>query len=296
MTAKLTRREVIARSLVAAPGLLYGLRSTAFAADVDTRLADLEKKSGGRLGVAFLEVASGRRVERRAHERFPMCSTFKWLAAAFVLSRVDRGEERLDRRITFTKADLVPYSPVTEKRTGPPGMTLEELCDAAVTVSDNTAGNLLLASFGGPAGLTKHARSLGDKDTRLDRNEPGLNEATPGDVRDTTTPAAMTENVRRLVLGDALSAASRTKLTDWLAANTTGDSRLRAGFPRGWKIGDKTGSGSHGVTNDVAIAWPPERPPVIVSAYFAESAADGDARNAVLAEVARIVAGGVSHS
>jgi beta-lactamase class A len=221
-----------------------------------------------------------------------MCSTFKWLAAAFVLARVDRGEERRDRRVIFSKADLVPYSPVTGERTGPPGMTLEELCHAAVTVSDNTAANLLLASFGGPSGLTEYARSLGDEVTRLDRTEVELNEATPGDPRDTTTPAAMTRNVRRLVLGDALSAASRAKLTDWLVGNTTGDSRLRAGFPKGWRIGDKTGSGNHGVTNDVAIAWPPERQPIIVSAYYAESPANGDARNAVLAEVARIVAAG----
>jgi beta-lactamase class A len=163
-----------------------------------------------------------------------------------------------------------------------------------VTVSDNTAGNLLLASFGGPAGLTRYARSLGDEATRLDRIELELNEATPGDPRDTTTPAAMTENLRRLVLGDALSAASRGKLTHWLVGNTTGGSRLRAGFPRGWRVGDKTGSGNHGVTNDVAIAWPPDGQPLIVSAYYAESPADASARNAVLAEVARIVTAGQS--
>ena len=268
------------------------LRDPAVAADAATRLAELEKTNGGRLGVAVLDVATGRRIERRAHERFPMCSTFKWLAAAFVLARVDRGDERLDRRVTFTKEDLVTYSPITEKRTGPPGMTVEELCHAAVTVSDNTAGNLLLAGFAGPAGLTKYARSLGDEVTRLDRFELALNEATPGDVRDTTTPAAMAENLRRLVLGDALTAASRAKLTDWLVGNTTGDSRLRAGFPKGWKVGDKTGSGNHGVTNDVAIAWPPDRPPLIVSAYYAESSAAANVRNAVLAEVARIAAAG----
>ena len=292
MTEKLTRREVIARSLLAAPGLVYLLPQAALAADAAARLGELERTHGGRLGVAVLDVGSGRRIERRAHERFPMCSTFKWLAAAFVLARVDRGEERLDQRVTFAKADLVPYSPVTEKHTGPAGMTLEELCHAAVTVSDNTAGNLLLASFGGPAGLTKYARSLGDEVTRLDRMEPALNEATPGDARDTTTPAAMTQTLRRVVVGDALAEASRTKLTDWLLANTTGDSRLRAGFPKGWRVGDKTGTGNHGVTNDVAVAWPPEREPVIVSAYYAGASADANARNAVLAEVARVVAAG----
>ena len=289
MTAKLTRREAIVRSLLAAPAVVYALPSAAFAVDAGTRIAELERTHGGRLGVAVLDVASGRRVERRAHERFPMCSTFKWLAAAFVLARVDRGEERLDRRVVFTKDDLVPYSPITGEHTGPPGMTLDALCHAAVTASDNTAGNLLLASFGGPPGLTAFARALGDEVTRLDRIEVELNEATPGDPRDTTTPAAMTENVRRLVLGDALSATSRANLTDWLVGNTTGDSRLRAGFPKGWRVGDKTGSGNHGVTNDVAVAWPPERQPIIVSAFYAESSADTAARNAVLAEVARIV-------
>jgi len=294
MPAKLTRRDVIVRSLLAAPGLVYPWPSTAFAADAAAakRLAALEKSHGGRLGISVLDVAGGGRVERRAHERFPMCSTFKWLAAAFVLERVDRGEERLDRRVTFAKDDLVPYSPVTGEHTGPPGMTLEELCHAAVTVSDNAAANLLLASFGGPAALTQYARSLGDEVTRLDRIEPGLNAAIPGDARDTTTPAAMTENVRRVVLGDALSVTSRAKLTDWLVGNTTGDARLRAGFPKGWRVGDKTGSGNHGVTNDVAIAWPPGRQPIIVSAYYAESRADGDARSAVLAEVARIITAG----
>ena len=165
-----------------------------------------------------------------------MCSTFKFLAVAFVLARVDRGEERLDRRITFTEQDLVTYSPVTKERVGATGMTIAELCDAAITVSDNAAGNLLLASFGGPPALTAYARSLGDEVTRLDRIETDLNEATPGDPRDTTTPTAMAENVRRLVVGDALSAPSRERLKALLIANKTGDARLRAGFPKTWSV------------------------------------------------------------
>jgi beta-lactamase class A len=169
-------------------------------------------------------------------------------------------------------------------------MTVEELCDAAITLSDNTASNLLLASFGGPAALTAFARSLGDGMTRLDRIEPDLNEATPGDPRDTTTPDAMADHLRRIVLGDALSRESRERLTAWLVGNKTGDQRLRAGFPKGWRVGDKTGTGDHGVTNDVGIAWPPGRPPLVVAAYYADSSASLDERSRVLADVARIVA------
>ena len=220
-----------------------------------------------------------------------MCSTFKWLAAAEVLSRVDRGTESLARRIEFTPADLVPYSPVTSKHVGAPGMTLAGICEAAITLSDNTAGNLLLDSMGGPAGLTAFARSLGDRYTRLDRREPELNEAIPGDPRDTTTPAAMLHDMHALLVGAALSQASRAQLVEWMVATSTGDARLRAGLPDGWRVGDKTGTSNNGVANDVAIAWPPGRAPLLVTAYYAEADTDGDTRNAVLAEVGRIAAG-----
>jgi beta-lactamase class A len=287
----ITRRAAL-RALVAGPAVHSWRTSTQAAAPASAiaRLAALEKQRGGRLGVAALHTASGTRIDHRAGERFAMCSTFKFLAAACALARVDRREERLDRRIVFGERDLVTYSPMTQDRVGAPGMTIAELCDAAMTLSDNTAGNLLLASFGGPAGLTAFARSIGDTVTRLDRIEPDLNEATPGDPRDTTTPAAMLESVRRLVLGDALAAASRKQLIDWLVANKTGDARLRAGLPKEWRAGDKTGSGSHATTNDIAVLWPPDRAPIIVSAYFAESPASADERNAVLADIARIVA------
>jgi beta-lactamase class A len=252
-------------------------------------LAQLEARHGGRLGVAALDLETGRRTGYRADERFAMCSTFKALAAALVLARVDRGEERLDRRIVFSADQLVPYSPVTDKRVGPPGVSVGELCEAAITISDNTAANLLLASFGGPEAVTAFARRLGDTSTRLDRIEPDLNEATPGDPRDTTTPAAMLENLRRLVLGDVLSPESRGLLAGWLVANKTGGARLRAGLPPTWRVGDKTGTGNHGATNDVAIAWPPDRSPLLLSVYYAESLATADQRNAVIADVARAI-------
>ncbi len=219
-----------------------------------------------------------------------MCSTFKFLAAAHVLARVDRGEEWLDRRVAFAQEDLVPYSPATKARVGETGMSIAELCEAAVAVSDNTAANLLLASLGGPEGLTAFARSLGDDATRLDRIEPELNESIPGDPRDTTTPAAMLADMRALLLGEVLSPDSRDQLAAWLVASTTGGKRLRAGLPPDWRVGDKTGTSGNGVFNDIAIAWLPNRRPLLVTAYYAESNASAVQADAVLADVGRIVA------
>jgi beta-lactamase class A len=220
-----------------------------------------------------------------------MCSTFKVLAAARVLTRVDHGEESLHRRIVYSKEHVVTYSPETEKHAGEEGMTLGEICKAALTLSDNTAGNLMLESFGGPPEVTRFARTLGDDVTQLDRMETALNEAKTGDPRDTTTPAAMLGNLQKIVLGDALSAKSRDQMTAWMTANKTGDKRLRAGLPKDWRVGDKTGAGDNATTNDIAVIWPPGRGPLVVTVYFAESPAPTDARNAVIAEVGRLVAG-----
>lgn len=287
MTMTMTRRAALlgATLVVPALGMPFVMQRTAAA----ERLGDLERKHSGRLGVAALDTGSGRRLAHRADERFPMCSTFKFLAAACVLSRVDRKEENLDRRIVFAESDLVTYSPVTKKHAGPGGMTIGDICEAAMTLSDNTAGNLLLASFGGPAGLTAFARSIGDGMSRLDRIETALNEATPGDPRDTTTPVSMLHNMNKLLLEPALSEASRKQLADWLVANKTGDTRLRAGFPAGWRVGDKTGSGENGTANDIAIVWPSERAPVLVTTYLTGSRASTEERNTAIAEVARIV-------
>ena len=255
-----------------------------------TELARIEKSVGGRLGVAVLEVESGASVDHRGDERFVMCSTFKLLLAAQVLDRVQQGDERLSRRVHYASSRLVPYSPASGPRAGDGGgMTISELCEAAVVLSDNTAANLLLAEHGGPRGLTDWLRDIGDAVTRLDRNEPDLNEATPGDPRDTTTPAAMVATMKTLLLGDALSLASRTRLTDWLVANQTGDKRLRAGLP-GWRVGDKTGTNNTGNSNDVGILWPPDGgAPILVAAYYAESTGSPAERDAVLADVGRVV-------
>jgi len=252
--------------------------------------AKIEADIRGRLGVAALDTLTQARVAHRADERFPMCSTFKLLAGAAVLARVDAGKERLDRRIRFEARDVVVYSPITKEGAGGEGMSLAELCEAAMTVSDNTAGNLLLATLGGPAGLTAYARSLGDAVTQLDRIEPDLNEAIAGDPRDTTSPAAMLSNLHALVLGNALTASSKDQLTRWLLGNKTGNTRLRAGLPSGWRVGDKTGSGERGTTNDVGVIWPQERAPVLVSIYLTGTSAGAEQRNATLAAVGRAVA------
>jgi beta-lactamase class A len=219
-----------------------------------------------------------------------MCSTFKLLAAAAVLKRVENGQDQLQRRIKFLSSDIVVYSPVTKDHIGGDGMTLAELCAAAVNYSDNTAGNLLLASLGGPQALTAYARSIGDMITRLDRIEPDLNEAVPGDPRDTTSPAAMLQDLRSLLFGNVLSAASKDQLTTWLLGNRTGDARLRAGLPPGWRCGDKTGSGERGSTNDIGVIWPPQSAPVLVTIYLTETTATSEARNATLADVGRAIA------
>jgi beta-lactamase class A len=285
------RRALLTGALLAGPALLSA-RAAADDRDAELRrgFAGLERRHGGRLGIAVLDSATGKLVAHRGDERFAMASTFKFVAAAFVLARVDRGEESLARRIVYSRDDLVTYSPITEKHAGGGGMTVGELCDAAVTLSDNTAANLLLDSFGGPAGLTAYMRSLGDGVSRLDRRETALNEAAPGDPRDTTTPAAMLGLLRDTVLGTALSPSSRAQLAAWLVANKTGDKRLRAGVPAGWRVGDRTGTGGNNATNDVAVIWPPGRAPIVVAAYYAEARALEDERNAVLAEVGRLAA------
>ena len=269
--------------------VLLSLAQSYAAEPGEQRLKEVEARTGGRLGVAALDTGSGRQIRHRAEERFPMCSTFKFLAAAAVLHRVDQGKDNLTRFIPYTKADLLEYAPVTRAHVNEGGMTLGALCAAALQLSDNTAGNLLLKTIGGPEGLTRYARSLGDKDSRLDRIEPDLNSALPGDERDTTTPAAMLGDLRVLLVGDELSPASREQLNRWLSGNTTGAEMIRAGVPKGWQVGDKTGRGANGATNDIAILRPPGRAPILLAVYSLGSTASANARLGAIAEAARIV-------
>lgn len=260
------------------------------------RLAALESAAGGRLGVAALNSANGARISHRANERFPLCSTFKVLAASAILQRSAVQSGLLQRRIAYTKDELVAYSPITGEHAGE-GMTVAELCAAALQYSDNTAANLLMKMLGGPSAVTAFARSIGDAEFRLDRWETELNTAIPGDARDTSTPAAMAGSLQRLALGDALGGAERDRLVHWMRGNTTGAARIRAGVPADWQVADKTGSGDYGTANDVAVAWPPGKPPLVLAIYFTQrgkDAKDAAYRNDVLATAARIVAEAVA--
>ena len=286
------RRNVLKSALVGASAL-FVRPSIMLAAEVNhdlrEKIAALERVRGGRLGVAILDSGSGQRLGYRDYERFLMCSTFKLLLAGAVLKRVDCGDERLDRRLVFEQDAILEYAPVTSQHVGPPGMTIAELCQAAVSLSDNTAANMLMKHLGGPAIVTAYARQLGDTVTRLDRIEPELNFASADGLNDTTTPQAMLEDLRKLTVGDALSAISRNQLLDWLRETTTGTTLLRAGVPADWQVGDKTGSNGRTQRNDVAIMWPPNRKPLLIAAYYENAHTSNDDRAAVLAEVGRLL-------
>lgn len=218
-----------------------------------------------------------------------MCSTFKLPLAAAVLHRVDDEKEQLERVISYAPSDLLEHAPVAKEHLAEGGMKVEALCDAAIRYSDNTAANLLLVTLGGPAGLTSYFASLGDKVSRLDRNEPELNDVPPGEVRDTTSPAAMLGTMQALLLGDALTSESRGKLEDWLTRNTTGGRLIRAGVPSDWRVGDKTGRGGDNSINDIAIIRPPDGGPILLCIYLTGSKAPVAEREAAIAETARIV-------
>jgi beta-lactamase class A len=259
-------------------------------------LGRLEGNAGGRLGVCVLDTGSGRTLTRRAGERFAMCSTFKLPLAAAILREADRGKLKLDTFVPYTKADMIYHAPVTEANLAKGGMTVGALAEAAQKQSDNPAANLLMKQLGGPTGFTQFFRDLGDTVTRIDRYEPAMNRFVPGDDRDTTTPSAMAATLAKILTGDVLASASRDLLIQWMIDTKTGAKRLRAGFPQDWRAGDKTGTGYDdisGKVNDVAIAWPPGKAPLIVTAYYntAGPANDvSDEHQAVLAEAARVAA------
>lgn len=252
-------------------------------------IEQIERESGSRIGVVAIDSATGRRIEHRPNERFLMCSTFKLLAAAAVLQRVDRGEENLDRFVHYTQADILEYAPVTKLHLAEGGMKLGALGEAAIEQSDNTAGNLLLQAIGGPAGLTKFARSLGDNTTRLDRMEPELNVSKDGDDRDTTSPAVMSNDLVRLITGDVLSEKSRDLLQNWLLKNETGPTLIRAGVPKDWRVGDKTGRSGQGEVNDVAVLYPPNGARIFIAIYAAAPSLSDEKRSELIANLTREV-------
>ncbi|MFG2603539.1 class A beta-lactamase [Streptomyces sp. NPDC048514] len=256
--------------------------------NADAAFHDLEQRYGARLGVYARNVRTGRTVAHRAGERFPMCSTFKAFAAAAVL-RDQGGCAPLDQVVHYPPHDILPNSPRTEEHVGT-GMTVAALCAAAIQYSDNAAGNLLLRRTGGPDGLTRFFRSLGDDVSRLDRWETELNTAIPGDLRDTTTPQAVAGSLERLTLGRALDGSARDQLVAWLKGNTTGAARFGAGLPREWVLADKTGTGSYATANDIGVAWTAHGTPVVLAVLSTKSVQDAAVDDALVAEAARIMA------
>lgn len=254
------------------------------------QLAAMEAEIGGVIGVHAANIATGETLGHRADERFAFASTFKPLLVAAVLADADAGRLSLGRRLSLEGIEIQPHSPIVGALGSGERPRVETLCEAAITISDNTATNLLLDLVGGPAGLTRFLRAHGDDVTRLDRYEVALNTNLDGDVRDTSTPRAMSGSYARFVFGDALSAASRQRLEQWLVSSRTGGKRLRAGLPAAWRSGDKTGYGANGAVNDVAIAWPAGGGPIVITVFMSGSGEDVATLNAVHARIAGLVA------
>ncbi|WP_368887842.1 class A beta-lactamase [Proteus columbae] len=270
-------------SLLVSPMLWSNTNNT-----IEEQLSTLEKYSQGRLGVALINTEDNSQITYRGEERFAMASTSKVMAVAAVLKESEKQAGLLDKNITIKKSDLVAYSPITEKHLVT-GMSLAQLSAATLQYSDNTAMNKILDYLGGPAKVTQFARSINDVTYRLDRKEPELNTAIHGDPRDTTSPIAMAKSFQALTLGDALGQSQRQQLVTWLKGNTTGDHSIKAGLPKHWIVGDKTGSGDYGTTNDIAVIWPKNHAPLILVVYFTQQEQDAKYRKDIIVKATEIV-------
>lgn len=276
-------------ALLAAAGCSVSAYAAFDQQTLKSQFETLEKQSGGRLGVTVLDTSDGSKYSWRGNERFPLCSTSKVMVVAAILKKSESNPGLLNKKIHINKSDMVNYNPITQKHIDS-SMTVAELSAAALQYSDNAAMNKLLTYLGGPQKAIKFARTTGDTVFRLDRKEPELNTAIPGDVRDTTTPSAMADTLNKLVLGPALKEEQRTKLSDWMKGNTTGVNSIKAGLPADWIVADKTGSGDYGTTNDIAVIWPKNHAPIILTTYFTQHGKNAAARKDVLASAANLVA------
>ena len=288
----LSRRKVasaIGMAIAGCPVRLFGQERLPLIEKIDELAARLH----ARVGIMIIDHGTGRSFERNADQLFPITSTFKAFAAAAVLARVDRGQDQLDRRIRFSSESIVPYSPITEARVGDVGMSLGEVCEAACTMSDNTAGNLVLQAIGGPSEFTRFMRSIGDGVTRLDRIETALNEGLPGDARDTTSPRAAVTSLDKLLLRDILSDASRDMLKRWMVGNKVAGPLLRSGIPSDWIIADRSGAGGNGSRSIIAAMWPAARKPILAAIYITETQASMNDRNATIAEIGAAIAASI---
>lgn len=279
------------RTLLAAlPAIVAGAGAgAAHAEDAKPILHAFEQKIGGGIGLFAENQVTGARIAWRAEERFTMCSTFKASLAACILARVDRGEDRLDDMVAYGQGDILEYAPAAKANLAKGGMSVADMCQAAVELSDNTCANMLLARIGGPPALTAFWRATGDAITRLDHNEPELNRSQPPDIRDTTTPQAMAGSLRRFVLGDALSTPSRERLTGWMRDCKTGLDLLRAGLPADCIVADKTGNNGKDVIGDIAVAWPQSERPLVICVYTQGGSATATQLQGLLADIGRLV-------
>jgi beta-lactamase class A len=277
----LSRRSLLGLAIAAACAAPAGAAS----------LRSIQKRIGGRLGVHVLDSQSGKRLAFDDDKRFAMASTFKVPLAAALLWQVDHGAFPLSMTLPIAKKDVLSNSPIVEARigTGTSEMTVRDLCAAAVTYSDNAAANVLLAGIGGPEGLTRFIRSIGDQTTRFDRTELELNSNQFGDPRDTTTPRAMADTMLKIFTQDVLSLGSRALLIEWMSASRIGLDRVRAGLPKGWAAGDKPGTGPNGAYNDLVITWPPKRRPIMIAVYMSESELPAKELSAAHADIGALV-------
>jgi beta-lactamase class A len=296
MPQPVSRRTVLVSALALPAAAALSPATTAFhpaaaeaSVGVSQRLAALERRYDARIGVFAQNLRTGRTVHYRSGERFPILSTFKTLACANVLKNYDRHGEVLSELVRYTADELVVNSPITSQHVET-GMSIADLCAAAIQYSDNTAGNLILQRTGGPASIGRFARTLGDHTTRLDRWEPALNTAIPGDRRDTTTPASIGHDYLKLILGNELRPRDRAQLTSWLLGNTTSALRFRAGLPAGWTLADKTGGGDYGTINDIGVAWTTRRTPLLLTAQTRKASPDAVGDPHLLADIAQLLA------
>lgn len=253
--------------------------------NTDEKFSQLENEFDAQIGVYAIDTGSNETIEYKQEERFAFASTYKALAAAILLQQ--NSMEELNEVITYTEEDLVTYSPITEKHVDT-GMTLLEISEAAVRFSDNTAGNLLFEAVGGPKGFEKALREIGDNVTQADRFEPDLNNFTPEDTRDTSTPKALATSLQAFAVSDLLSDDKRELFTDWLKGNATGDALIRAGAPEGWEVGDKSGAGAYGTRNDIAVVWPPDREPIVIAILSRHDTADAEYDDTLISKAAEV--------
>lgn len=248
-----------------------------------------------RIGMAVIDTNTGSTWDYRGDERFPLNSTHKTFTCAALLAKAEKQPRLLSQEVAISKGRLVSYSPITEKSLAPDTITFDRLCQAAVSYSDNTAANLAFEAIGGSAGFNTFMRSLGDKQTRLDRKEPELNEATPGDLRDTTTPKAIVRSLKKVLLDDGLSASSQTTLKQWMLDDQVASALLRATLPIDWKIADKTGAGGHGSRSIIAVVWPPAQQPLVVAIYITQTTAPVTDSNKAIARIGAVLKDAAAH-